>query len=176
MTPETPAVSALAPVAPPGVPPLEGGPVPSLPPEGAGGKTPRPVARSQRAPQPGGGPSSPLPPSVAEGRAAAGKAVPGTRREARPDPGRRAAFPGRGRQQSPAGASGTPVSPPAGTSGEQRAAQRDAWKRAQSGLKHRQRAGRGRYTRVADRGVTARLKPGMVRRAPLLDEGTGEAP
>jgi hypothetical protein len=168
MTPQNPAVSALAPVAPPGVPPLEGGPVPSLPPEGAGGKTPRPVARSQRAPQPGGGPSSP---HHGRGRAAAGTPEPVT--GAAPD-GR--AAPGRGRAPAPAGGeTGVPLAP-AGTSGEQGAAQRDAWKRAQSGLKHRQRAGRGRYTRVADRGVTARLKPGMVRRAPLLDEGTGEAP
>ena len=119
-------------------------------------------------PPPGGAPPSPL---QSRERAVAGKPEPAA--GAAPD-GR--AAPGRGRAQAPAGASGTPDSPPAGTSGEQRAAQRDAWKRAQSGLKHQQRAQKGRYTRVADRGVTARLKPGMARRAPLLDERTGEAP
>jgi hypothetical protein len=59
---------------------------------------------------------------------------------------------------------GAPLAGSAGLSGEEeRAAQRDQWKRARSARSAELRGGRGRYRRAAARGT---YRPGMARRKP----------
>jgi hypothetical protein len=148
MTPRTPKLAAADPA--PAGPAAGGSAVPAAdpagtpqPPVGVPAQTSRP-ARAPRSPEPGGTQTSPQ----RRGRTAAGTPGPET---ARPGP---AAV--RARTQAPAGASGD-VSPPAGSSDDARAAQRKAWKRAQSG--HNATKRRGRFTRAAKQ-----TGPGMVRR------------
>lgn len=160
-----------------------GEPGPFTPPRGPGGQSHRGEAVSSGAatrdatpPEPGltgagtpvNGPGVPAiasPPVRSSQPRAAGRPSPATGAGSR-DGGGTAPVPGVA-PQTPAGA---PLDADsgvlAGSTDDQRAAQRKDWQRAQSALKHRQRSQRGRYTRVADRSTGGQFRPGMSRRMP----------
>ena len=71
------------------------------------------------------------------------------------------------RREHPAGARASDSAAPAGITDEERAAQREAWRRVQASYKRGNRG--GQYRRRAARGTLP--GPGMIRRLPPPDGG-----